>query len=143
MNRLTGRGVLEDPTLSRQLTHGGKFVSLGNRPRSAFQKHIFLLLVVISMSRGSVVGIATGYGLDVREVGIRVPVGYKIVTSPYRPDLSVVHPTSYPMCTEGSFFGGKSGRGVKLTIHLQPVPESRKHGSLHPLPHTFHGEVLN
>jgi hypothetical protein len=32
------------------------------------------------------VGIATGYGLDDREVGVRVPVGSGIFTSPYRPD---------------------------------------------------------
>jgi hypothetical protein len=29
-----------------------------------------------------------------------------------------------------------SGRGVKLTIHLQLVLRPRKHGSIHPLPHT-------
>jgi hypothetical protein len=31
-------------------------------------------------------GIATGYGLDDRGVEVRVPVGSKILTSPYRPD---------------------------------------------------------
>jgi hypothetical protein len=30
---------------------------------------------IISESRDSVVGIGTGYGLDDREVGVRVPVG--------------------------------------------------------------------
>jgi hypothetical protein len=30
----------------------------------------------------------------------------------------------------------KSGRGVKLTTHLQLVPRSRKCGSIHQLPHT-------
>jgi hypothetical protein len=43
-----------------------------------------------SMSRGrsqdSAVGIATGYGLDDREVGVRVPVGSRIFSSPRRPD---------------------------------------------------------
>jgi hypothetical protein len=34
----------------------------------------------------SAVSIATGYGLDDRGVGIRVPVGTKIFPSPYRPD---------------------------------------------------------
>jgi hypothetical protein len=37
-------------------------------------------------SRDSAVGIATGYGLDDWEVGVRVPVGYRIITSPCRPD---------------------------------------------------------
>jgi hypothetical protein len=37
-------------------------------------------------SRDSVVGIATGYGLDYRGVGVRVPVGSRIFSSPSRPD---------------------------------------------------------
>jgi hypothetical protein len=37
-------------------------------------------------SRDSVVGIATGYGLDYRGVGVRVPVGSRILSSPSRPD---------------------------------------------------------
>jgi hypothetical protein len=32
------------------------------------------------------VGIATGYGLDDRGVGVRVPVGSSIFSSPHRPD---------------------------------------------------------
>jgi hypothetical protein len=42
---------------------------------------------------------------------------------------------SNPMGTWDSFPGGKSGRGVKLTIHLQRLPRSRKGGSIHPLLH--------
>jgi hypothetical protein len=34
----------------------------------------------------SAVGIATGYGLDERGVGVRVPVGSKIFSSPHRPE---------------------------------------------------------
>jgi hypothetical protein len=37
------------------------------------------------MSRDSVVGIATGYGLDNRGVGVRVPIGSRIFSSPRRP----------------------------------------------------------
>jgi hypothetical protein len=37
-------------------------------------------------SPGRAVGIATGYGLDVGEVGVRVPVGSRIYISLYRPD---------------------------------------------------------
>jgi hypothetical protein len=36
-------------------------------------------------SRDSVVGVETGYGLDDRGVGVRVPVESRIFTSPYRP----------------------------------------------------------
>jgi hypothetical protein len=38
------------------------------------------------MSLDNVVGIATAYGLDDRGVGVRVPVGPKIFTSPCRRD---------------------------------------------------------
>jgi hypothetical protein len=37
-------------------------------------------------SRDGVVGIATSYGLDDRGVGVQVPVGVRIFTSPRRPD---------------------------------------------------------
>jgi hypothetical protein len=40
----------------------------------------------IYMSRGSLVDIATAYGLDDRGVAVRVPVGSTILTSPYSPD---------------------------------------------------------
>jgi hypothetical protein len=36
--------------------------------------------------RDSVVGIATGYGLDDQGVRVRVPVGSRIFSSPDRPD---------------------------------------------------------
>ena len=56
---------------------------------------------------GSVVGIATGYGLDGPEKRFSAPVQ----TGPG------AHPASCIMGT-GSFPGVKSGRGVKLTPHL-------------------------
>jgi hypothetical protein len=81
-------------------------------------------------NRDSAVGIATGYGLDGRGVGVRVPVRARFFTSPRRPD---VLSNGY----WGIFLRGQSGRGVKLTTRLQPVPRSRIRGSIHPLPHTF------
>jgi hypothetical protein len=39
-----------------------------------------------SGGRDSAVGIATGYGLDDRGVGVRVPVWSRIFSSPRRPD---------------------------------------------------------
>jgi hypothetical protein len=39
-----------------------------------------------TMSRDSVVGIASGYGLDDRGVGFRVPVGSRILSSRRCPD---------------------------------------------------------
>jgi hypothetical protein len=37
-------------------------------------------------SRDGAVGILTGYGLDAREIGVKVPVGSRIFSSPRRPD---------------------------------------------------------
>jgi predicted ferric reductase len=47
-----------------------------------------LLHILLSWlwSRDSVVGIATGYGLDDRRVGVRIPVVSRIFTSQRRPD---------------------------------------------------------
>jgi hypothetical protein len=41
---------------------------------------------LVTRSHGSAVGIATGYGLDDRRVGVPVPVTSIIFTSSYRPD---------------------------------------------------------
>jgi hypothetical protein len=43
----------------------------------------FWIVVTNSMNCGSVVGIATGYGLDDRGAGVQVPVGSRILTTPY------------------------------------------------------------
>jgi hypothetical protein len=63
----------------------------------------------MSMScRDSAVSIATGYGLDDRGVGVRVPVGSRIFFPHVVQIGSGVHPTFYPMGTGGSFPGGKA-----------------------------------
>jgi hypothetical protein len=64
-------------------------------------------------SRDSVVGIATCYGLDNRGVGVRVPVGSRIFSSPYRPDR-----LWGPLNLLSNGYRGQSGLGVKLTTHL-------------------------
>jgi hypothetical protein len=46
----------------------------------------FTGLFSVGRSRDSSVGIATSYGLDDRGVGVKVPVGSKIFSSPNRPD---------------------------------------------------------
>jgi hypothetical protein len=43
------------------------------------------MIYCIYLRRNSVVGIATGYGLDDRGVGVRVPIGSRIFSSPRRP----------------------------------------------------------
>jgi hypothetical protein len=47
---------------------------------------IIIIIIIISGSRDSSVGVATGYRLDGRGVGVRVPVGSRILSSPRRPD---------------------------------------------------------
>jgi hypothetical protein len=44
-----------------------------------------MLVRILFWNRDSSVGIATGYGLDDRGVGIRVPVGSRIFSSPQCP----------------------------------------------------------
>jgi hypothetical protein len=45
-----------------------------------------MTILFIVRTRDSVVGIANGYGLDDRGIGVRVPVGSRIFSSPRRPD---------------------------------------------------------
>jgi hypothetical protein len=78
----------------------------------------------ISGSPVSVVGIATGYGLDDRGFGVRILVGAIIFSSPRRPDWLWGPPSL--------LFNGY----WRLTTHLQLVSRSRKYVSIHPLPHT-------
>jgi hypothetical protein len=61
-------------------------------------------------SRDNVVGIATGYGLDDRGVGVPVPVGSRILSSLLHvvQTGSGAHVASYPMGIGGSFPGGKA-----------------------------------
>jgi hypothetical protein len=59
-------------------------------------------------SRDSAVRIVTGYGMDDRVVGVRVPVGSRIFSSPRRPDRPWGQPASYRMVTWGSFPGSKA-----------------------------------
>jgi hypothetical protein len=44
------------------------------------------MLHLTEVVQGSAVGRETGYGLDDRGVGVRVPVVSRILTFPYRPD---------------------------------------------------------
>jgi hypothetical protein len=90
---------------------------------------------ISSGSRDSSAGIATGYGLDDRGVGVRVPVGSRIFSSPCRPDRLWGPHSLLSNGYGGHFPRVYSGRGVKLTTYLQLVPRSRKYLSIHPFPH--------
>jgi hypothetical protein len=87
-------------------------------------------------SRDSAVGIATGCGLDDREVGVRIPVGSRFSLLHVVETGSEVHPTSYPMGTGGSFPGVK--RRGREADHSPPTNAEVKKMwiYIHPLPHT-------
>jgi hypothetical protein len=59
-------------------------------------------------SRDSVVGIATGYGLDDRGVGVRVLVGSEFSLLHVVQTGSGAQPDSYTRGTVGSVLGGKA-----------------------------------
>jgi hypothetical protein len=102
---------------------------------------IFYHINTRQRSRDSVVGIATGYGLDDPGVGVWVLVGSRIFSSPRCPGRLWAPPSLLSSGYQELFSWGLNGRGVKLTTHLQLVPRSRKCGSIHPLPHmpSWHG----
>jgi hypothetical protein len=90
----------------------------------------------------SAVGIATGYGMDDREVGVRVPVGSRILTSPCRPDRLWGPPNLLYNGYGGSFPGVKRPR--READHSPPASaEIKKMWIYNPLPIRLHGVVLS
>jgi hypothetical protein len=61
--------------------------------------------------RDSAVGIATGYRLDDRGVGVRVLAGWRFSLLHVVQTGSGVHPTSYPMGIGGGSFPGVKQQG--------------------------------
>jgi hypothetical protein len=95
------------------------------------------------VSRDSAVGIATGYRLDDQGVvGVRVPVASRILSSPRRPDRLWDPPGLLANGYRGLFLKGYSGRGVKLTTHLELVPNLRMVDLYIHSPIRLHGLVL-
>jgi hypothetical protein len=69
---------------------------------------ILLLYIMSYVSRDSVVGRATGYGLNDREVGVRSLVEARIFSSPNHPDRIWDPPSFLSNGYRGSFAGGKA-----------------------------------
>jgi hypothetical protein len=106
---------------------------------------IFVVLLSVSSiqrNRDSAVGIVTGYRMDGRGVGVRIPVGSKFSLLYVVQTGSWVHPASYPTGM-GALSPGVKRQGHEAD-HSQLVPRSRKRESKHPLPPIcLHGVVLN
>jgi hypothetical protein len=88
-----------------------------------------------SLSRVSVVGIVTSYGLHDRGVGVRVPVGSRISSSPRHLDQLWGPPNLLSSGYQGALSSGVKRPGRELTTHIQLLLRSRKCGSIHPLSH--------
>jgi hypothetical protein len=59
--------------------------SRSRKDKGNIKMNLYKCYNVYKKSRGSAVGIVTGYGLDDLGVRVRVPVGSRIFTSPYHP----------------------------------------------------------
>jgi hypothetical protein len=94
-------------------------------------------------SRDSTVGIATGYGLDDRGIGVRVLVKSRISSPPRRPDRFWGPPSLLPITYRGLFPGGLSVLGVKLTSHLHLYRGKESVDLYIHSPIRLHGLVLN
>jgi hypothetical protein len=70
----------------------------------------------LSLLCGSIIGIETGYGLDDREVVVRVPVGSRIHIFQTR---SGVQPTSYSMCTGVKRQGHEADRSPLIIAEVK------------------------
>jgi hypothetical protein len=79
------------------------------------------------MSWDSVVGIATGYGLGDRGVGVRDPVGSRIFSSPCRPDQLWGPPNQPPIeWVPGAFSLGVKRQGCEADHSLPASAEVKK-----------------
>jgi hypothetical protein len=101
------------------------------------------------MSRDSSVGIATGYGVDDRMIGVRLPVGAGNFSLRHRVQTgSGDHSAFYPVGTGGCFHAGGGGRGERLEREADHSPPSSAEGQecaelyLHS-PIRLHGVVLS
>jgi hypothetical protein len=81
------------------------------------------------MGRDSSVGIASGYRLDYRGIGVRVPVGSRIFFSP-RPERYWVQ------WAPRALSPGVKRQGLQADHSPLTSAEVKKNGSIHRLPHT-------
>jgi hypothetical protein len=93
-------------------------------------------------SQDSAVGRTTGYGLDDRGVGVRVPVGSRIFSSPRRPDQLWGPPSLYPIGA-GDLSLGVKRPGREVDHSPLTNTEVKKMWIYTSTPIRLHGVVLN
>jgi hypothetical protein len=86
----------------------GRLISRNSRYDSVEN---LLSSLLLSRNRDSAVGIATGYGFDDGCVGVQVPVGSRIFSSPRRLDRLWGPPSLLLNGYRGIFTGGKAAGG--------------------------------
>jgi hypothetical protein len=95
-----------------------------------------VVILVTALYRGkSRASVATGYGLDVREVAVRAPVDQEFSLLCIVQTGSGVHTTSSAMGTGGSYLGVKR-QGREADRSLPTSAKVKNRGSIHPPLHT-------
>jgi hypothetical protein len=88
-------------------------------------------------SRDGIIVIATGYGLEDRRIGVRVPVESRIFSSPRRSDRFCGPPNLLSNGLSGTLSPGVKRPGCEAD-HSPPASTKvkRKCGYIHPIPRT-------
>jgi hypothetical protein len=95
----------------------------------------FLWYILLCRSRDISVGIASGYGLDDRMIGVRFPAEVGNFSLHHRVQTgSGTHPASYPMGTRGSFLGNKAAGALSWPLASIQCQGQRMRGAIPPLP---------
>jgi hypothetical protein len=103
--------------------------------------HLFCMvsdLILCGESRDSAVGVAAGYTLDDRGVGVRVPVGARFFSSPRRPDRLWGPPNPPIQWVPGALSPGLKRLG-RVADHSPPISAEVKNTWIYTFtsPYTF------
>jgi membrane-associated phospholipid phosphatase len=129
-------GSASKPVATTKLNTRYLLVTLAEATQN-FSAFILMNFYKNCRSRGSAVGIATGYGLDDRGVGVRVPVGSRIFSSPLCPDRLWGLPNDHSKGYGGGSFPGGKAVGAWSWPLTSNYCRWRKCPSIHPPPYAF------